>query len=110
MTAAPAARLLAAADILDKRASEATEGPWAAEGEMHEFSGLVGYDVDASNGGYLTRLATEEDARYIATMHPEVGKAVASLLRYESAMCGPRGRGTSDSALSLADLILAGAE
>lgn len=114
----PAERLLAAADLLDKRAVDGGETPWRFSGETYDAAEFgSGWDVDAPNGGYVTRLATKEDARYIATVHPEVGKAVAAWLRAEAnrVVNGPRAFGgralftTSSEAASVADLILAGA-
>lgn len=107
----PADRLLAAADLLDKRAGEAT--PELAIDDVD--SGLV-----------------PEDIAYIATMHPEVGKLMvrrmalastpmdklqAAWLRAEAnrVLNGPvvfgGGRAlftVSPEAVALADLLLAG--
>lgn len=71
----PAERLLAAADLLDKRASEATEGPW------------------------------------IATISPEVGKAMAAALREDankitrSTLVQPFYKGNAEL-LAIAELVL----
>lgn len=127
----PAERLLAAADLLEKRAGEAGESPWRFSGETYDADQFgSGWDVDAPNGGYVTRLATKEDATYIATMHPEVGKAVAKVLRdsvqYLASVPGSLTQHTLcadfvdiwrtsircphyDGLLALADLLLAGA-
>lgn len=105
----PTERLLAAADLLDKRAGEASEGPWNIIDELY---------------------MPVEDARYIATVHPEVGKAQATWLRESAAdLLDTPGTWTQhtlcarfighpdeanrcrhyDPALRLADLILGGA-
>lgn len=78
----PAERLLAAADLLDKRAGEATEGPWwteesAATGQHVIQGGMVAEDLWLKVAGHVRA----QDATYIATMHPEVGKALAVWLR-----------------------------
>lgn len=74
--------LLAAADLLDKRAGEATPGPWVFDRHTYETDmDSSGYDVDGPDGGYTSRLSSIGDARYIATMNPEVGKALADLMR-----------------------------
>jgi hypothetical protein len=123
----PAERLLAAADLLDKRAGEATEGPWQA-GEFCVWTtadvedGVIVSDGPNGGGG-----ASEENARYIALVHPEVGKALAEWLRREAkkpmildpAQWKAFEDGTLDEpereiwsgdpeALALADLLLAG--
>lgn len=117
MTAAE--RLLAAADLLDKRAGAATEGPWTVPtGPRYVFlDGFSGHDVDGPKGGFVARGTCWADATYIATVHPEVGKAVAAWLRAEAnrVVNGPRAFGgralftISPEAASVADLILAGA-
>jgi hypothetical protein len=130
VTASPAARLLAAADLLDKRANDATEGPWAVEKTegWYSYGGpdvnheeaweivspkldwlgdpvkAVKVDLDRDyampNGG----IPREADALYIALVNPEVGKALADLLRAEvSEMYDP-----SAQAVALADALLAG--
>lgn len=105
----PADRLLKAADLLEKAASEATEGPWITDGIVYRLLKEQGADVDGPHGGYVARLIEPADARYIAMMHPEVGKAVAAWLRFESTAPGPPVTPPiSDSALTLADLVLAG--
>lgn len=86
----PAERLLAAADLLDKRAGEATKGNWAYELMPERWEGdrpahWVRYKEDSEYGYTSGTVAEcpwgERDARYIATMHPEVGKALAETLR-----------------------------
>lgn len=136
---APAARLLAAADLLDKRASEATEGPWQSlawttvSGELRAavagdpqtgnyrtpdgkgWTEVARGDADcAGPGPYLM----QSDAAYIATMHPEVGKALAKVLRTEAkrlkrtelmlAFGGAPLFKPEPDTLALADLLLAG--
>jgi hypothetical protein len=124
VTASPAARLLAAADLLDKRANEATDGPWAAcepndlwkrpyvietrteglvskwkaegDDEIYPHSFVI---AETRQGG--PRMA---DAEWIALVNPEIGKALADLLRAEvSEMYDP-----SAQAVALADALLAG--
>jgi hypothetical protein len=172
----PAERLLAAADLLDKRASEATEGPWfynsysmvfsspkmppydswhpEDEGHTLERAGKCepcgewreplcypdgsvhwtwprghgckhfeqDYDMSPevagvpSHHGDTAVRSRKADAEYIATMHPEVGKAQAAMLRVLGSVDHPEVRmGVSvhtqkvfDAALALADLLLAG--
>lgn len=83
----PAERLLAAADLLDKRAGEATPGPWSAPGGPRYvfLDGFSGHDVDGPKSGFVARGTYWSDAQYIATMHPEVGKAQAAWLRESAA-------------------------
>lgn len=104
----PAERLLAAADLLDKRAGEATGGPWEVRftglarptvsvvGEILERSHgsaattvFAGVDEDRADSGNLDESeinwVSEKDAAYIATMHPEVGKEQAAWLRESAA-------------------------
>jgi hypothetical protein len=121
----PAERLLAAADLLDKRAAEATASPWRAKvapasvygPEEAEVMGdyraepsegiLASYqevargvvDDDDPDGPWLL----PGDARYIATMHPEVGKGIAILLRAVSTDLA-----SGRAALAVADQLLAG--
>jgi hypothetical protein len=115
----PAERLLAAADLLDKRAGEATEGPWrnhdtylnlggytatvlsGKSDDVHLVAHLPSYSHDSSQ----FQEQPHADARYMATMHPEVGKALAALMRWE-ADCVAFNDGRC--ALALADLLLAG--
>jgi hypothetical protein len=122
----PAARLLAAADLLDKRASEATEGPWGLPQHETEcdarddgwwiYNGRQGAAEYAVTATVPYNPKAAEDARYIATMHPEVGKALAAMLRVLGSVDYPEVRmGVSvhtqkvfDAALALADLLLAG--
>lgn len=96
----PAQRLLAAADLLDKRAGEATEGPWVGrvfDGDDYQFADVIGkQEVEQYSGSYTITTAlvaggnseiaepgwlAAANARYIATMHPEVGKEQAAWLR-----------------------------
>lgn len=88
----PAERLLAAADLLDKRASEA-----------------VWDQLYAGQSNYIPHIQTR---RYTATMHPEVGKRQAALLRamFQLANAAPHTRDliVYSEAVALADLVLAG--
>lgn len=82
----PAERLLAAADLLEKRAGEATPGPWAVGSHLDALTpprtwhleGIERWRGLANNVGLGEDEAT---ATYIATMHPEVGKVLAAWLR-----------------------------
>ena len=98
----PAERLLAAADLLDKRAEEATAGPWTRTNT--EATGAVWIDTPETRHAFSLHGWTA-DATYIATMHPEVGKALAAWLRVETRY----DRAPSGLAVALADLLLAGA-
>jgi hypothetical protein len=122
----PAERLLAAADLLEKRAGDATDGPWKARSydfdeDGHDFADVIGkQEVEQYAGSYTIKTALvaggapepadlgylhPTNATYIATMHPEVGKALAAWLRLETRY----GRSPSGLAVTLADLLLAGA-
>lgn len=120
----PSERLLKAAELLEERASEATEGPWTArvfDGEDHDYSDVIGkQEVEQYSGSYTLTTAlvaggyaevgeagwiAAGNARYIATMHPGVASSLAALLRWEAdAVAFNDGR----CALALADLLLAG--
>lgn len=107
----PAERLLAAADLLEKRAGEASTGPWIEAG-IGEFGwSVIGGDFPLTSSFAIETDDSEQgkaDATYIATMHPEVGKAVAKVL-HEEARRVSLGWGWTQEALALADLLLAGA-
>jgi hypothetical protein len=118
----PAERLLAAADLLDKRAGEATVGPWNVDGPWwwdDTCSALVSAGLAREAVAIAPKGATDGNARYIATMHPKVGKALALVLRnavdvIESNLGWriPKGlppHPVDGDLLDLADLILAGA-
>jgi len=140
----PAERLLAAADLLDKRAGEATAGPWTAEAatsisvlpgglacefttwlvtspvpdEEGQRTAVVAAERHPLTGSLTGGCFDEDDAAYIATMHPEVGKALAKALRREGNYVRQgegRAFGGGDltlpevDMLALADLLLAGA-
>lgn len=112
MTASPADRLLAAAELLDKRA-DAAERQVRGYGPGEYYWGAT-YSAIQSDG------MGGEIGDYAATMHPEVGKALAVAFRdagdtilrnVEERM--PRGLPivqVTASLLDLADLVLAGAE
>lgn len=117
----PAERLLKAADLLDKRASEATEGPWTVEQDFIDCGVPDNTKTLRGPGGkYLGSIALhsfgEDDARYIATMHPEVGKALALWLRgvgtaiqWDDPRIGAYPmEAEKNNALAVADLLLAG--
>lgn len=76
----PAERLVAAADLLDKRASEATAGPWTA---TVKDGGRAWVNTGEHERAFSLH-GWQADTRYIATMHPEVGKALAEWLRFAS--------------------------
>lgn len=107
----PAERLLKAAELLEKRASEATEGPWQADDRC----------VYAGDHGHLAHVSLEEpygdseaDARYIATVHPGIAMAIVLALRSASILYerreaeGQRPERTLKGLLHVADLLLAG--
>ena len=113
----PVERLLKAVDLIDRRASEATEGPWEAADNAVWPKPYTGSPADDSLAEVLAPGSSncQADARYIATMHPEVGKAVAAVLREEANMIGLLERAgdmtagwCNASVLALADLVLAG--
>lgn len=119
----PAERLLAAADLLDKRANEATGGPWRYNPNKHTRLPGTTYFEEAVFAGGAGKAATTiaatgltddppsmADARYIATMHPEVGKQQATLLRAMAHLGSERPEVTAyfvySDAVALADLVL----
>jgi hypothetical protein len=120
----PADRLLAAADLLDKRASEATEGPWRHTSRNYIGTGPIKItEADWGPEGHEgLRVSTQqdrnafrtEDAAYIATVHPEVGKLWASALRAEAETITGWAPELAEShaalLLPIADALLAGAE
>lgn len=103
---APADRLLAAADLLDELAGEATEGPW--------FNTRDGEVKNARNWDVVDRMgAGSKDARYIALMGPDKAEALAKvfrawakIVRYDQDLIHRIG---GEETLALADLLLAGA-
>jgi hypothetical protein len=128
----PAERLIAAAELLEGRASEATEGPWVTwpgptaslvctsvnhctcGGGLDGYGHEPGCGLEEPPGVSAPR---EADARYIATVHPGVAKALALWLLGEAhATQRGEGRGFGGAdlhlahphALALADLLLAG--
>lgn len=120
----PAERLIAAADLLNKRAGEATKGQWRYELLDARWAGdrpahWVRFDLLDDDGlGETTGTVAEcpwgeRDARYIATMHPEVGKHLVEWLHEEAAEAaiykGVNPEHLFRFALGLADLLLAGA-
>lgn len=115
----PAERLLAAADLLDKRAGEATKGPWWVNSKIYPET-IYGDDASAVISGSrwcgeANVFDNDADAAYIATMHPEVGKALAKVLRSyaegvrELEEILPLGAQPESDLLTVAGLILAGA-
>lgn len=116
----PAERLLRAAEVLESRASEATEGPWRVDNEIYPEV-IYGQNDNASVisgsrwGGDANVFDNDADARYIATVHPGVGKQLAKMLRDEAHWSDLYDRaamdyGVSQELLALADLVLEGAE
>lgn len=116
----PAERLLAAADQLDKLASGAISD-WKVDDDNH--LALVSITTPSATfpfSRYSFTGPNDATTHYIATMHPEVGKALAAWLRAEGSWLERRGHvrafggaplfRASDEALALADLILAGGE
>lgn len=106
----PAERLLAAADLLEKRAGEASDGPWTRTNT--EATGAVWIDTPDTRHAFSLHGWTA-DATYIATMHPEVGKALALVFRMWAKIVRLDEdlihRIAGDETLALADLLLAGA-
>jgi hypothetical protein len=112
--------LLAAADLLERRADAARPSPWGVEPKTDHESGREAWNVCHVRDYPWLEVAYgmhEPNARYIATMHPEVGKALAAWLRSEAqAVRGGEGRGfdgvdlyrANPRSLALADLLLAG--
>lgn len=116
----PAERLLAAADLLDKRAGEATGNKWRVSlsnrDEVWADRDPSGFDsfLVATTGTRLNPDLSEQhmqDSLYIATMNPEFGKALAKVLRILAVdTVYEEGDGVAqEDALALADLLLAGA-
>lgn len=111
----PAERLLAAADLLDKRAGEATAGPWRLDGPWWWSEGTCAAMVTAQESRRAVVMATvdagDANAAYIATMHPGVGKHLVEWLREEAAEAaiykGVKPEHLFRFALGLADLLLA---
>lgn len=104
----PAERLLAAADLLEKRAADATPGPWILG--LHRDGQAVGIDADDGETDVVQDIQMGlGDAHYIATMHPEVGKALANNLRDGVALLATDPVWCGTHLLPLADLLLASA-
>ena len=82
-----------AAKVLRERAGAATPGPW--EAAQDHLTHSVGADVrSVPSGGYAAAdccgyqgASTNEDAAYIATMHPGVALALADWLDKAGADC-----------------------
>ncbi|MFC5268496.1 hypothetical protein ACFPJ1_40860 [Kribbella qitaiheensis] len=117
---APADHLLAAADLLDKRAGEATEGPWraVATGEAGRADVINDKIVSTTRGMVAAVDVSTTDGRYIASLDPEKGKLIAKILRAEAERLtrSPRAFGGAPlfkpqpDTLALADALLAGGE
>ena len=120
-----------AAALLRERAEAATPGPWSAADEH----GLLpeawpawcvsqmrpGYQTMSETEGYVGDVAEVlcdrkdacPDATYIATMHPDIGRALAAVLAESAAVWddiedAPRPDSQLDQLARLARLILAG--
>lgn len=115
----PAERLLKAAGILDKRASEATAGPWQVDGPWWWTAEHATSMVTAGTRRDAVAIAPPEvpdaDLRYIAMMGPDKGREIAQWLREtgeDVAAFGVSAPGRFAFhlryALALADLVLAG--
>lgn len=102
----PAERLLKAAEILEKRATEAEAGPWRTMVMGSEGSKVLGGGDTVSTSRHVALVREDWTARYIATMSPDLGRMVADALRYEAhktdiLLPNPH-------LVALADLVLAG--
>lgn len=119
----PAERLLAAADLLDRRASEATEGPWQVDGPWWwedepggpRATGMVTAGRARTAVAIAPKDTPEGNLRYVATMHPEVGRVSARLLRHaaqtwQDGADSDEPTGFLGFCLNLADLVLASGE
>lgn len=111
----PAERLNAAADLLEKRADDATPGPWRDMPMGSEGANIHAGGNTVTTARRVGRIGEFADASYIATMHPEVGKALASILRREARQLADRADalgglllGLPEEELAVADLLLAG--
>jgi len=106
----PAERLLAAADLLEKRAGDAISD-WRVDDNNH--LGLASVTTPSrwrpDGPRYSFTGPDDETTRYIATVHPEVGKALASTLRDGVALLATDPVWCGTHLLPLADLLLAGA-
>ena len=99
-----------AAKVLRERAGAATPGPW--EAAQDHLTHSVGADVrSVPSGGYAAAdccgyqgASTNEDAAYIATMHPGVALALADWLD-ETARWVP----IMEEPLAVAEAVLGGA-
>jgi hypothetical protein len=82
----PAARLLAAAELLDKRADAASQ-PWKVNSDnflampMIQMPYTIGIKAGSATEFYELYGADDKTTLYIATMHPAVGKMLAGMLR-----------------------------
>lgn len=89
--AAPAERLIAAAEALERLVDktrvdeyEPLEG-WFPEGPIsHVVEGEAYWDVDHANGGWVAHCADENDAQLIAVMDPLMARALAALFRAQA--------------------------
>lgn len=99
-------RLRQAAALLRQRAEAATPGPWGWSGTMHDLL------VDAPDGHTVANVMgcddhpgrTENDAAYIALMHPGVALLLADLLDRLAITAYAHGF-EPDEALALADAL-----
>ncbi|WP_228981434.1 hypothetical protein [Streptomyces sp. DH12] len=81
MTTTPAETLRAAVEKLRALTTHATSGPWLATPDILVGGWAVAQaPLARPDGPYLADFVREEDARYIATMHPGVGAALADWL------------------------------
>lgn len=77
----PADELRAAAEKLRAAADAATPGPWTATPDLMVGGWAVAQaPLPDPEGPYFADFCREEDATYIALMHPGVGQALAQWL------------------------------
>ena len=114
------ARLRAAADLIEQRASAASPGPWRA---VEWYAGSLEV-VDRAGAGIATESSTGDvkmsDARWMAMLGPQVAAPLAAWLRAEAddadlivagnLVGGSAGKATTAAALIVADVILAAQE
>lgn len=111
-----AQRLREAAKVLRERAEETTPGPWstvAGASNVWRFPDQGTPTVVVSGNGAHGHHVKLTDAEYIATMHPDVGLALADALEQladERDLFGHPGPKTIDNnaLVRVADLILGG--
>lgn len=95
----PAERLLAAADLLDKRAGEAAPGPWPVTSDNHlalatvEMPYMIG-PARGTDRRFPVNFPDDATAYYIATMHPGGGQGAGGSPQVHRKRSSPHMRGT----------------